>query len=549
MRLRSLIALGVVTATTIAMTPQLSAANIVPDAKPGARGEPFTGTTAGGGVLGFADFHLHITANMRAGGRVIYGEPFDRLGIAEALGHDADVHGPEGVFDVTGNLLRTGLPIGTHDTNGWPTFTGWPVFDTNTHQQTYYVWLQRAWMAGERLVVAQTVDDHPLCEIEPLRSNDCDETASIDRQVQELKDLQAYVDTQSGGPGTGWFRLVYNPTQARRAIERGQLAVLIGIESSDLFGCSEFRDQPQCTPEDIDRGIAHFRSLGVRSVFPMHWIDNAFGGAALEGGDKGTFINALEAVQTGHFFRTGSCPEPGQGEEPAPFTLPDLAALESAYPALKPLNDLGLPVYPPGPQCNSKGLTDLGEYLIHRLIANHMLIEVDHMSELARLRVLEIAESDQYPLVSSHTETGGHWTDSDLTRLYALGGLASARPAQAPELAKEILNLTRFQDNGHFFGVGLGTDTGGFSSLPAPRADAAQSPLTYPFRGYRSNVVFDRQRTGTRTFDLNTDGVAHYGLFADLIADMRQQTGDAALVPLFNSAEAYLQMWQRAWDH
>ena len=45
---------------------------------------------------------------------------------------------------MTGNLLRTGLPFGTHDTHGWPTFAGWPINDTNTHQQIYYSWLQRA---------------------------------------------------------------------------------------------------------------------------------------------------------------------------------------------------------------------------------------------------------------------------------------------------------------------------------------------------------------------------------------------------------------------
>ena len=37
--------------------------------------------------------------------------------------------------------------------------------------------------------------------------------------------------------------------------------------------------------------------------------------------------------------------------------------------------------------------------------------------------------------------------------------------------------------------------------------------------------------------------MAHYGLFADLLADMR---GSKALPPLFRSAEAYLRTWQRA---
>jgi Membrane dipeptidase (Peptidase family M19) len=516
-----------------------------PEAEVNATGRPFKGTNADGTVDGFVDMHLHITANQRAGGSVIYGEPFDRFGIAAALGHDEAVHGPDGIFDVTGNLLRTGLPAGTHDTNGWPSFTGWPVFDTNTHQQTYYVWLKRAWLAGERMVVAQTVEDQPLCEIEVLGSHDCDETRSVERQVQRLRDLQDYVDAQSGGASRGWFQLVYDPAQARHVIESGKLAVLIGVESSDLFGCSELWDQPQCTRADIDAGIAHFKELGVRSVFPMHWIDNAFGGAAVEGGDKGTFINAMEGFQTGHFFRTGPCPEEGQGEDMGPFSLPDLQALQSAYPALQALSPLGLPVYPPGPQCNVKGLTDLGEYLIRRLMDEHILIEMDHMSEWARLRVLEMAEERNYPLISSHTNTGGLWTRSDLQRLYALGGLAAARPDQAPGLASRLTELSSSQGPVFFCAVGIGTDTGGFSSQPAPRDDAAQSPLTYPFHSYRGDAQFDRQRSGERTYDLNKDGLAHYGLWPDLLADVQQHGGAAALSPLFHSAEAYLEMWQK----
>jgi hypothetical protein len=63
-------------------------------------------------------------------------------------------------------------------------------------------------------------------------------------------------------------------------------------------------------------------------------------------------------------------------------------------------------------------------------------------------------------------------------------------------------------------------------------------------------VTFTRQRTGTRTFDLNRDGVAQYGLVADLIADMeRTGAGRRALPLLFHSAQAYVDTWQRAFDH
>ena len=521
-----------------------------PEAKAGAAGKPFKGTRPDGTVKGFADAHLHITTELRAGGRVIHGRSFAPFGISRALGGDARDHGPDGSLDVTGNLLRNGTPFGTHDTHGWPTFAGWPVHDTITHQQTYYVWLKRMWKAGERLVVAQMVEDEPLCELEPRRSHSCDETETIKFEIRRLKQLERYIDAQSGGPGRGWFRIVRDPRQARDVIERGKLAVLIGIESSNLLGCSEFMDEPQCTRADVDRGLRDYKRLGVRSMFVAHWVDNAFTGAAIEGGARGSFIGIMQALQTGEYFETGPCPERGQGEELDPLGLGVLKLLARFFPNARRILGVPIPDYPAGKQCNAKGLTDLGRYLIRRMMAKHMLIEVDHMSERARLTVLKMGEARDYPLVSSHTNTGGLWTPSDLRRLYALGGFATARPDQAPELADSIVTICGYQGAGHRSGVGLGTDTGGFSELPGPDSDAGQDPLEYPFRSYEGDVKFARERSGKRTFDLNTDGVAHYGLTADLLADVQQQKeGKKALPILFRSAEAYLDTWRAAYRH
>ena len=479
-----------------------------PEAGLDARGRPFRGARRRGRLFGYADAHVHIPASLRAGGQVISGENFDRFGITQALGRDADVHGPDGSLDITGNLLKTGVPVGTHDVHGWPSFTGWPAFDTYTHQQIYYRWLQRAWLGGMRLAVAQTVEDEPLCTIEPRRSHSCDETDTIALEIQELRALQRYVDAQSGGPGRGWFRLVYDAAQARRVIRQGRLAVVIGVEASDPFGCSERLGLPQCDRAAIDRGLARYLQLGVRAMFIAHWVDNAFAGAALEGGAKGTFIGAMNVAETGSPFLTGACPEAGQGD-----------------------------------QCNARGLTDLGRYLVGKLIDAHVLIEADHLSETARLELFDLAAARHYPLLSSHNNTGGFWTADDLRRLHALGGYVSATPDQAAPLAAKIDALSRFG----FTGVGLGTDTGGFAALPAPEADAATNPLHYPFRSYDGRVLFGRQRTGTRTFDINTDGVAHYGLMPDLLANVRRAGGGAAaLRSLFSSADAYLLTWERA---
>jgi microsomal dipeptidase-like Zn-dependent dipeptidase len=520
-----------------------------PEAEVGATGTSPPRRARGGPVVGFADAHLHLTADLRAGGRVIHGAAFSRFGIARALGDDASIHGADGGLDVIGNLLREGLPFGTHDVQGWPAFTGWPVNDTNTHQQAYWVWLQRAFKAGLRLVVAQTVEDDQLCLLVPQRSHSCDETRTIELEVRRLRALEAYVDAQYGGAGRGWFRLVEGPREARRVIERGKLAVVIGAESSSLFGCGLRAGRATCTRADVAAGIARAKRLGVRALFVAHWFDNAFAGAALEGGDKGRLIEAMNRLRTGRRFATRRCPSPGQGEEIVPITRAEIGVLLPYFPRAASLARLPVPQYPSGRRCNARGLTRLGAFLVRRLMDAGMLIEVDHLSEPARAAVLEIARERRRPLVSSHTGTGGTWTPGELRRMASLGSVVSATSGNAPDLIEKLVGwdrLRRFRAGGAAQAVALGTDTGGFASLPGPRPRERLGPLRYPFRSFDGRVLFRRQRTGTRTFDLGADGVAHYGLIADLLADVQRRPGGReALRTLFGSAEAYLQAWER----
>ncbi|WP_205695571.1 membrane dipeptidase [Conexibacter sp. SYSU D00693] len=512
-----------------------------PEAGLDAAGTPGRPTRKDGTVRGFADPHVHLAADLRAGGRVIHGAAFDRFGISRALGGDERDHGPRGALDLTGNLLRDGVPVGTHETDGWPTFRGWPTHDTNTHQQTYWRWLERAWLGGMRLVVAQTVEDQPLCTIEPLKSHSCDEMDTAELQVRRLRALEDYVDAQAGGPGRGFLRIVTGPGAARKAIDEGKLAVVLGVEASNLFGCSQLRGVPACDRDDIDAGIRRLRALGIRAAFLTHWVDNALGGAALEGGDKGLFISAMHTVQTATSFKTGPCPDPAQGEEPS-LVVP--SPLEALVGPIRSLSPEPLPLYPPGRQCNARGLTDLGRYAVRRMMDAHLLIDADHLGEWGREELLELTSARGYPVVSSHTDTGGPWSASELRRLFAGGGFAAVRAEDAPKLPEATIGLaTR---HGTPFGVGLATDTGGFATQPAPLAGTRRPPLAYPLRSHDGKVRFDRQRTGERVFDLNADGVAHYGLLPDLLADVaRQPEGRRALGVLFRGAEAYLRTWER----
>ena len=335
-------------------------------------------------------------------------------------------------------------------------------------------------------------------------------------------------------------------------IAAGKLAVIIGIESSDLFGCSEHggkaavharRHRPRAPRRTSSSASAECSSpTGSTTRSPARRSRAA---------RRAIFINILNRFQTGSYFTTGRCPGAGQGVDACTtLSKPCSQLLAGFFPAAKPIAAQGMPTYPTGLQCNTDGLTPLGRYLIKQLIAQHMLIEVDHISERARDEVLSIAEQAHYPLISSHNGTGGEWTPAELARLYRLGGFAAVTPDQAPALRGKILADGPLQQCPYYFGVGIGTDTGGFASLPGPRADAATRPLRYPFKSFDGKVTFAPEQTGSRTFDLNTDGVAHYGLLPDLLADMQRGPGGRqAMSLLFRSAEAYLETWQRAVAH
>ena len=79
----------------------------------------------------------------------------------------------------------------------------------------------------------------------------------------------------------------------------------------------------------------------------------------------------------------------------------------------------------------------------------------------------------------------------------------------------------------------------------ARRRPAEPGQLPVPVLRRQASTL-DRQRSGERVFDINTDGVAHYGLYPDWIEDLRMLAGDEIVDDMGRGAEAYLQMWERA---
>lgn len=493
-----------------------------PDSQVNVAGTPFKGTNPDGTVNGYVDAHTHLMSNEGFGGNLVCGKTYSSAGIADAL-KDCDYHQPNGAGATIENLTHL-EGSATHDPTGWPTFKDWPKWSSLTHQQMYYKWVERAWRGGQRIMVADAVNNSVLCGLPTqLPKYSCDDMDTVRRQIAETKKLEAFVDAQYGGAGKGWFRIAYSSDEARRYIEQGKLAVILGVEVSAPFGCGHTLGIPHCDRAKIDAGLDELHSLGVRSMFLCHKFDNALCGVRFDSGTTGTIVNAGNFLATGQFWQVEACKGAAHDNTIENHGIP---------PELSFLN-IVLPFYPAAPHCNKRGLTDLGQYGLNGLMERGMLVEIDHMSVKAASRTLDLLELSNYPgVVSSHS-----WMDKTFTeRLYRLGGFVTQYGHGAGSFVDEADDERALREK-YKVGYGFGMDMNGFGGTPAPRAGSA---VTYPFSTLGGATTADRQVTGQRTWDYNTDGVAHYGMIPDWVEDLRKVGGQPVVDELARGAESYL---------
>ncbi|MGY3334637.1 microsomal dipeptidase-like Zn-dependent dipeptidase [Streptomyces filamentosus] len=504
------------------------------DSQVNATGAPFTGTDAQGRVRGFVDAHNHVMSNEGFGGRLICGKPFSPAGVADAL-KDCPEHYPDGSGALFENL--TGGANGKHDPDGWPTFADWPAHDSLTHQQNYYAWLERAWRGGQRVLVNDLVSNGLLCSIMP-RDRGCDEMEAIRLEARKTYEMQDYVDAMYGGPGKGWFRIVTSADQARSVVEQGKLAVVLGVETSEPFGCKQILDVAQCDKADIDRGLDELYRLGVRSMFLCHKFDNALCGVRFDSGTTGVAVNIGQFLSTGTFWSTERCTGP---QEDNPIGLVAPAGMAAKLPA-----GVSVPGYASDARCNTRGLTRLGEYALRGMIDRGMMLELDHMSVKAAGRALDVLEAEEYPgVLSTHS-----WMDLDWTeRLYKLGGFTAPYMHAAAGFIGEANGRAELREK-YGVGLGYGTDMNGVGGWPGPVGEDAPNAVRYPYRSFDGGTVLDRQVTGERTWDLNKDGAAHAGLVPDWIEQIRLTPGGPDVIgDLALGAESYLRTWRATERH
>ena len=338
---------------------------------------------------------------------------------------------------------------------------------------------------------------------------------------------------------------------------------------------------------------------GVRQVISIHEFDNAFGGNGVfypiinagnrenSGGipassPSGPFATDPDSP-TGEFWTTYNCPlenvTPGFSgylwEDAGGSPGADLRTFGSPAPLpanCTPTGQNGRPggttqCYPDARQCNARWMTPIGLYMYSKLMEMGFIFDFDHMELAMKTQALELAEAQpiDYPFVSTHGTFGGTSNDQ-ARRVLRNGGFLYPSLGDSAQMRREMDETRQVYEQAladvpvagrPLFGFGFGTDTNGLSGQAG-----VEPGVSYPFTLFQgpgfdqladfsllgAHVRFDLPRSGTRTWDIAQVGSAQYGMLSDFVEALRLYGTPAQLQAVYDSAERYLQTWERTFD-
>lgn len=537
---------------------------------------------AGDPLRGIGDYHAHMFSELAFGGALFAGKAFVPEAEPAAMAHAlAPCTHTSARHPVTA-LVVDAIEDAPHASDGYPDFTTWPSWSTHTHQQMYVDWVYRAYRYGLRLLVVTATNAEPLCDFtaHPVSCNDHD----VARRYRDaVLAMESWIRMHEGG----WLEVARSAADARRIIADNRLAIVLGAEMDTLFDCAP----GSCTAADVVARLDEYYAWGYRQLSPVHLVDSAFAGSAL----YDERLSASHYYLRGRYQEIRDCRRDGvewqlRGGEAVPTAAKLLSFLHRGRWYAPDRRKLAaVPAH-----CNARGLTDLGRGLIRNMMTRGMLIDLEHMSDAAIADTLAMTGTT-YPVMLSHTwprelklhreaihdDPEARWNEqrAEMHRARATfeavrvsggvvgvltnqgdveraggGPVANDCPGSTRSLAQSLIYVAHAL--GSRSAVGLGTDFNGFPQQPGPRfgSDACRSrgaPQERPVP-YDASVEVDgrplvRACAGTRAFDFNTAGLAHYGLVPDLIADLRNVGAPPSVeASLFRSAAAYVAMWDRA---
>lgn len=524
------------------------------------------------GLRGFVDLHTHPVAHLGFGGHLIHGAPdVDILmpagsiyskpscnktpkratSQAEALGSCWSTHGPNNfrnnrcgnhIRRMVLNEMENGKGANkTHGVNhpqGAPGFDDWPKHDDVLHQQMWVDWMERSYKGGMRVMVALAVNNYTLAAgMETSSGNPRNDKDSADLQVAEIKRLVGRHP---------WMEVALTANDVRRIVgQQDKMAVIIGVEVDDIGDFVLNKANPSA--ETVREEIRRLHGDGVRYIFPVHLIDNLFGGTAVYEND----FNRTNCYHAGHWWSL-KCSD--NSEEQAGIHYRVGSGIDWAQ-SLK-LGSCGGAA--PVPPCEGKGHLNtrglattgkaLGKAALGEMMRLGMIIDIDHASLETVTGIMDFTKlpGGDYPLVSGHNGVrhGAEGNENSRTlgqyeELQRRGGIAGVGWEKMK--SNEFLAALK-KVKGTGVSLALGSDINGVVVQPTQRAGCSKSSpcVTY-------NASFPKAAMGGQEWDYNEVGVAHIGLFPDILRDLEGQPGGKTAVDaLFDGAEGFAKMWERA---
>jgi len=571
-------------------------------------------------LTGFVDMHTHPMSHLGFGKKLLHGAPdigsivpagtrfcnpadFRATTINEALGNCKAMHGVwDPVNNPCGDHMRAlvinrmfdkefkhRLPVappnrdtlvGIHPPEGSEStpfnFAYFPDQSSKVHQQMWWEWIKRAKEVGNlRVMVALTVNSELLAEI-LNGDNPKDDKASADLQIDEIKLFVARHND--------FMEIAYTSSDLRRIVGANKLAVILGMEVDNIGNFN--KPGATVTQATVATEILRLYGKGVRYVFPIHLVNNKFGGSAVYEDlfnfsnkySTGSFYNVYQSNQVefklgemsdfGVAFSTNTdlkqvfrslsgipYPPALNADPTSPNFCP--APILGCWRTYKILNGILNPpsdyqnyaAIPKG-HVNDMGLSGIGSFAVKEMMRLGMLIDIDHMSDRSQNEALTIAEQFDYPVNIGHNGIQNFRSSeriaslTSVKRVAKLGGVFGIGTADSDEHPYDAQTfISSFNEvwtamGGNSYGaVAIGTDVNGMERLPR----ASQGLTTSTFY----NNEFQPIKTGNRTWDYTKEGVAHYGLIADFLRDVKQRSPQT-YENLMNSAEHFARMWEKA---
>jgi microsomal dipeptidase-like Zn-dependent dipeptidase len=558
-------------------------------------------------LRGFADLHTHPMVNLGFGGKLVHGgldvgslltidadcnHNVRATSIAQALDRDNGTHGGYSIGGILGlgnnpcgdvfrNAIHSSLQEGNHaamtpdNAVGFPSFKDWPLWNDITHQKMWVDWIRRSYDSGQRVMVALAVNNYTIAAgVAGNGDGPTDDKASADLQIAEIKTFV--------GRHNDFMEVALTPADLRRIVAANKMAIVLGVEVDNIGNFNKVGVGGQMISNEVQR----LYNEGVRYIFPIHLIDNKFGGTAV----YQDVFNLSNYHVTGKFWDL-QCGEAGEGIKHQ-FKVDGYDVPLMAAKAIKLQVDMTRKP-PDPPKCgdvgqknnlgnkNKLGLTNLGEEAIYLMMTRGMLIDIDHMSELSANATLAKAAAvpGGYPLVSGHNNVRTFATNLEpnennrtidqLNKIADLGGMFGLG-SDAVNAADYLNNYFTASQSMVIASTGLaprhpvvgrvafGTDLNGLVRGPQPGAtldlSSAESMKTINQRQkachdrvYNSSFVMSE--TGNMKWDYCRDGVAHYGMLADFLRDMYgidKDKGDYLRTNIMQNAETFSRMWEKA---